>query len=186
MRLSRKFERGCFTIQSRKKSYANVRRRSLEFEIGDLVFLKVTPIKDVLRFRHKGKLSPKFIGPFEILERVGPIAYKLALSPAHSRVNNVFHVSMLRKYIMDPINEIDYESLQLNEDMSYEEELVNILAREVKTLRNRNIAFVKVLWLNHHSEEATWEREDEIREKYPELVQEFETFEIREKYPEIM
>ena len=165
------------TAQSRQKSYADVRRKSLLFEVGDPVFLKVTPMKGVLRFRLKGKLSPKLIGPFEILERVGPVAHKLALPPTLSRVHDVFHVSMLRKYIMDPIHVIDYEPLQLNEDLSYEEKSVRILAREVKTLRNRSIAFVKVLWRNHHSEEATWEREDEIREKYPELVQEFETFE---------
>ena len=158
------------TAKSRQKNYADVRRRSLEFEIGDPVFLKVTPMKDVLRFGRKGKLSPKFIGPFEILERVGPVAYKLALPQAHSGVHDVFHVLMLRKYITDPIHEIDYEPLQLNEDLSFEEKLVKILAREVKTLRNRNIAFVKVLWQNHHIEEATWEREGEIREKYPELV----------------
>ena len=151
MRLSRKFERGCFTIQSTQKSYANVRRRSLEFEIEDPVFLKVTPMKGVLRFRHKGKLSSKFIGPFEILERVGTVAYKLVIPLAHSRVHDVFHVLMLRKYITGPIHEIDREPLQLNEDMSYEEKLVKILAREVKTLRNRNIAFVKVMWLNHHA-----------------------------------
>ena len=93
-------------------------------------------MKGVLRFGHKGKLSLKFIGPFEILERVGPEAYKLALPPAHSRVHDVFHVAMLRKYITDPIHEIDYEPLQLNEDMSYEEKLVKILAREVKTSKN--------------------------------------------------
>ena len=134
------------TVQSRQKSYANVRHRSLEFEIGDPVFLKVTPMKGVLRFRRKGKLSPKFIGPFEILERVGLVAYKLALPLAHLEVHDVFHMFRLKKYITDPIHEIDYEPLQLNEDLSYEEKLVKILAREVKTLRNRNIAFVKVLW----------------------------------------
>ena len=95
------------TAQSRQKSYADVRRKSLEFEVGDLVFLKVAPMKGVLRFGHKGKLSPKFIGPFEILERVGSVAYKLALPPALSGVYDVFHVSMLRKYITDPIHVID-------------------------------------------------------------------------------
>ena len=108
-------------VQSRQKSYTNIRRRSLEFEIGDLVFLKVTPMKGVLRFGRKGKLSPKFIGPFEILELVSPVAYKLALPPAHSGGHDVFHVSMLSKYIMDPIHEIDYKPLQLNKDLSYEE-----------------------------------------------------------------
>ena len=177
MRLSRKFEQGCISLKVDRKSYADVKRRSLEFEIGDPVFLKVAPMKDVLRFERKGKLSPKFIEPFETLERVGPVAYKLALPLVHSGVHDAFHVSMLRKYITDPIHVIDYKPLQLNEDLSYKEKLVKILAREVKTLRNKNIAFVKVLWRNHHSEEATWECEDEIREKYPDLVQEFKTFE---------
>ena len=165
------------TAKSRRKSYADVRRRSLEFEIRDPVFLKVTPMKGVLRFRCKGKLSPNFIEPFEILERVGPVAYKLVQPPAHLGVHDVFHVLMLRKYITDPIHEIDYEALQLNEDLSYEEKLVKILGREVKTLCNMNIAFVKVLERNHHSEEAMWESENEIREIYPELVQKFKTFE---------
>ena len=135
-----------------------LRRRSLEFEIGDPLFLKVAPMKGVLRFGRKGKLSPKFIGPFEILERVCPVAHKLALPPAHSGVHDAFHVPMLRKYITDPIHIVDYEPLQLNEDLNYEEKPVKIIAREVKTLRNRNITFVKVLWRNNHSEEATGER----------------------------
>ena len=155
------------TTQSRQKSYADVRRKSLEFETGDLVFLKMAPMKGVLRFGRKGKLSPKFIEPFEILERIGPVAYMLAPPPALLGVHDVFHMSMLRKYITDPIHVIDYEPPQLNKDLSYEEKPVKILAKEVKTLRNRNIAFVKILWRNHHSEEATWERENKIRENTP-------------------
>ena len=80
------------TAQSRQKSYVDVRRRDLEFEVGDKVFLKVAPMKDVLRFGRKGKLSPRFIGPFEILERVGQVAYRLALPPILLGVHNVFHV----------------------------------------------------------------------------------------------
>ena len=163
------------TAQSRQKSYADVRGRNLEFEEGDLVFLNVAPMKDILRFRRKGKLSPRFIGPFEILERVGSIAYKLALPPSLSSVHDVFHVSMLRKYIVDPTHVIDYKRLEIEEDLSYQEKPIRILAQEVKALRNRNIGFVKVLWRNHQIKEATWERE-EIKEKYPELIHEFKTF----------
>ena len=105
--------------KSRQKSYADVRRRSLEFETRGLVFLKVAPVKDVLRFGRTGKLSPKFIVPFQILERVGPVAYKLALPLANLEVHDAFYVSMLRKYITNPIHVIDYEQLQLNEDLSY-------------------------------------------------------------------
>ncbi|KAA0032134.1 pol protein [Cucumis melo var. makuwa] len=150
-------------VQSRQKSYADERHKDLQFDVGDMVFLKVAPMKGVLRFKKKGKLSPRFVGPFEILERVSHVAYRLALSPSFSAVYDVFHVSILRKYIADPTHVVDFEPLQINESLSYEEQSVKILAREVKMLRNRGIALVKVLWQNHRAEEVTWEREDDIR-----------------------
>ncbi|KAL0539815.1 hypothetical protein IC582_024036 [Cucumis melo] len=160
------------TAQSRQKSYADVRRKDLEFELGDKVFLKVAPMKGVLRFERKGKLSPRFVGPFEILERIGPVAYRLALPPSLSTVHDVFHVSMLRKYVPDPSHVVDYEPLEIDENLSYVEQPVEVLAREVKTLRNKEIPLVKVLWRNHRVEEATWEREDDMRSRYPELFEE--------------
>ncbi|KAL0554253.1 hypothetical protein IC582_008170 [Cucumis melo] len=160
------------TAQSRQKSYADVRRKDLEFEVGDKVFLKVAPMKGVLRFERRGKLSPRFVGPFEILERIGPVAYRLALPPSLSTVHNVFHVSMLRKYVPDPSHVVDYEPLEIDENLSYVEQPVEVLAREVKTLRNKEIPLVKVLWRNHRVEEATWEREDDMRSRYPELFEE--------------
>ncbi|KAL0561144.1 hypothetical protein IC582_001564 [Cucumis melo] len=159
------------TAQSRQKSYADVRRKDLEFEIGDKVFLKVAPMKGVLRFERKGKLSPRFVGPFEILERIGPVAYCLALPPSLSTVHDVFHVSMLRKYVPDPSHVVDYEPLEIDENLSYVEQPVEVLAREVKMLRNKQISLVKVLWRNHRVEEATWEREDDMRSRYPELFE---------------
>ncbi|XP_038887191.1 uncharacterized protein LOC120077378 [Benincasa hispida] len=134
------------TTQSRQKSYVDVRRKNLEFQIGVKVFLKVAPMKGILRFGRKGKLSLRFIGIFEVLEWVGPVAYRLALPPALSSIHNVFHVSMLRKYVADPSHVVNFEPLQLNDNLSYEEKPVEILAREVKTLHRREIAFVKVLW----------------------------------------
>ncbi|KAL0551797.1 hypothetical protein IC582_010886 [Cucumis melo] len=160
------------TAQSRQKSYADVRRKDLEFEIGDKVFLKVAPMKGVLRFERRGKLSPRFVGPFEILERIGPVAYRLALPPSLTTVHDVFHVSMLRKYVPDPSHVVDYEPLEIDENLSYVEQPVEVLAREVKTLRNKEIPLVKVLWRNHRVEEATWEREDDMRSRYPELFEE--------------
>ncbi|KAL0549484.1 hypothetical protein IC582_013967 [Cucumis melo] len=160
------------TAQSRQKSYADVRRKDLEFEMGDKVFLKVAPMKGVLRFERRGKLSPRFVGPFEILERIGPVAYRLALPPSLSTVHDVFHVSMLRKYVPDPSHVVDYEPLEIDENLSYVEQPVEVLAREVKTLRNKQIPLVKVLWRNHRVEEATWEREDDMRSRYPELFEE--------------
>ncbi|KAA0063495.1 pol protein [Cucumis melo var. makuwa] len=160
------------TAQSRQKSYADVRRKDLEFEIGDKVFLKVAPMRGVLRFERRGKLSPRFVGPFEILERIGPVAYRLALPPSLSTVHDVFHVSMLRKYVPDPSHVVDYEPLEIDENLSYTEQPVEVLAREVKILRNKEIPLVKVLWQNHRVEEATWEREDDMRSRYPELFEE--------------
>ena len=133
--------------------------------MGGKVFLKVAPMKGVLRFGRKGKLSPRFIGPFEILERVGQVAYRLALPPILSGVHNVFHVLMLRLYISDPSHVIDFKPLRLDKGLNYEEEQVQIVDREVKTLQNREITLVKVLWRNHQLEEATWEREEEMMSK---------------------
>ncbi|TYK26967.1 pol protein [Cucumis melo var. makuwa] len=124
------------TAQSRQKSYADVRRKDLEFEVGDMVFLKVAPMKGVLRFKKKGKLSPRFVGPFEILERIGPVAYRLALPPSFSAVHDVFHVFMLRRYVADPTHVVDFEPLQISENLSYEEQPVEILARKRIILPN--------------------------------------------------
>ncbi|KAA0065812.1 ty3-gypsy retrotransposon protein [Cucumis melo var. makuwa] len=159
------------TAQSRQKSYADVRRKDLEFDVGDKVFLKVAPMKGVLRFERRGKPSPRFVGPFEILERIGPVAYRLALPPSLSIVHDVFHVSMLRKYVPDPSHVVDNEPLEIDENLSYTEQPVEVLAREVKMLRNKEIPLVKVLCRNHRIEEATWEREDDMRARYPEFTQ---------------
>ncbi|XP_038882415.1 uncharacterized protein LOC120073684 [Benincasa hispida] len=139
----------------------------MEFEVGDKIFLRVASMKEVLRFGKREKLSPRFIRPFEISDRIGPVAYRLALPSFFSAVYNVFHVSMLRKYIVDPSHVVHYEPFQLNENLSYKEKPIQILAREVKTLRNHGTTLVKVLWQNHQFEEATWEWEDEMRMQYP-------------------
>ncbi|XP_038880320.1 uncharacterized protein LOC120071960 [Benincasa hispida] len=125
----------------------------------------------VLRFGKKGKLSPRFVGPFEILERVGSVAYRLALPLSLFVVHNVFHVSMLRKYLMDPSHVVDFEPLQLSENLSYEDKPAQIVAREVKVLRSKKVPLVKVLWQNHQFEKATWEREDEMRALHLEIFQ---------------
>ena len=143
------------TSQSRQKSYADKRRRPLEFEKGDHVFLKISPIKGVVRFGKKGKLSPRYTGPFEILGRVGAVAYQLALPPSMSGVHNVFHVSMLRKYITDPSHILRHQELQISPEVKYEEQPVQILDKKTKELRNKTISLVKVLWRNHSTEEAT-------------------------------
>ena len=120
-------------------------------------------------FGKRGKLSPRYIGPFEIVERIGPVAYRLDLLEELSRVHNVFHISMLRKYISNPSHVLEAPEIELRDDLSYEEQPVQILGREEKELRNKTISLVKVLWRNHRVEEATWERKDQIRSQYPHL-----------------
>ena len=139
----------------RKKSYANLKRKDIPYEINDKVFLKVSPWKKVMRFEKKGKLSPRFIGVYEVIEKVGPVAYKLALPPNLENNYNIFHVSMLRRYRSDPSHVVSSETIELRPHLSYEEESVEILAREVKELWNKKISLVKVLWRNHKTEEAT-------------------------------
>ncbi|WMV45430.1 hypothetical protein MTR67_038815 [Solanum verrucosum] len=130
---------------------------------------KVSPRKKIMRFGQKGKLSPRFIGPYEILERVGPVAYKLALPPELDKIYNVFHVSMLRRYRFDPSHILPVESIEVNPDLMYNEKPILIQAREVKKLRSKKIPLVKVLWRNHSGKEATWEREEDMRIQYPHL-----------------
>ncbi|XP_041999966.1 uncharacterized protein LOC121749460 [Salvia splendens] len=132
--------------QDRQKSYADVRRTDLHFSVGDKVFLKVSPSKGIARFGVKGKLRPRYIGPYEILEAVGPVAYRLALQSSFGNVQNVFHVSQLRKYVFDPKHVIHQEEMMLNPDLSYEEKPKAILDRKVQQLRNKSIPSVKVLW----------------------------------------
>ncbi|GJR81127.1 putative reverse transcriptase domain-containing protein [Tanacetum coccineum] len=145
--------------QTRQKSYADRHRRALEFQPGEHVFLKVSPTRGVRRFGIKGKLSPRFIGPFEILDRVGEVSYRLALPPQLSHVHNVFHVSLLRGYKYHPLHVISYPFDQIREDLSYTEEPESILDRQDRVMRNKTIPFVKILWRNHPEREATWETE---------------------------
>lgn len=157
------------TAQDRQKKYADRRRIDLSFEIGDRVFLKISPWKGVLRFGKKGKLSPRYIGPYEILGKVGVVAYRIALPPELQRIHNVFHVSCLRKYIPDESHILKSQPVELREDLTYEEQPIQIIDRKEKVLRNKIIPLVKVLWRNQRITEATWETEGDIRTRYPYL-----------------
>ena len=137
--------------------------------MGDHVFIKVLPLKGVMRFGKTNKLSPRFVGPFEILEKIGSVAYRVALPPALSKIHNVFHISNLRKYVPDSKHVIEYEPLQIQENLSYEEIPIKILDRKEQVLHTKTIPIVKVLWRNHSTEEATWAAEEEMRQKYPNL-----------------
>ena len=151
------------TTQSRQKSYADVRRRSLEFEVGDHVFLKAMPKRGVVRCVKRGKLSPRFIRPFEILERVGTVAYRLALPPSMTGVHEVFHVSMLRKDTPDPAHVGDWGQIEVDTDGTFEEGPMCIVDSRDQVLRRKTVRLVRVLWRHYGVEESTWEREDTMK-----------------------
>ncbi|GKE12014.1 hypothetical protein Tco_1415565 [Tanacetum coccineum] len=153
----------------RQKSYADKRRRPLEFEVGDKVMLKVAPWKGVIRFEKRGKLNRRYIGPFQIIERIGLVAYRLELPQELSRVHNVFYVCNLKKYLSDDTLVIPLEEIQLDDKLYFGEEPVEIMDREVKQLKRSRIPIVKVRWNARRGPEYTWEREDQFREKYPHL-----------------
>ena len=159
--------------QNRQKEYADRKVRDLEFMEGEQVLLKVSPMKGVMRFGKRAKLSLRYIGPFEVLKSIGEVAYELALPPGLSGVHPVFHVSMLKRYHGDGNYIIRWDSVLLDENLSYEEEPVAILDREVRKLRSREIASIKVQWKNRPVEEATWEKEANIQERYPHLFRYF-------------
>ena len=162
-------QRRLIAAQNRQRKYADQARKDMEFEEGEPVLLKISPWKGLSRFGKKGKLSPRYVGPFEILRRVGKVAYELALPPHMEHIHNVFHVSMLKKYHPDSRHVIEYEPVELQADLSYVENPIEILDRKEKVLRNKVVKIVRVLWRNPKVEESTWELESDMREKYPHL-----------------
>ncbi|XP_059281553.1 uncharacterized protein LOC132035295 [Lycium ferocissimum] len=129
-------------------------------------------MKGVMRFGKKGKLSPRYIGPYQIVRTIGKVAYELDLPADLGAVHPVFHVSMLRKCIGDPSRVFPVDDIQVTEELSYEEQPIAILDRQVKRLRNKDMISVKVLWRNNNREEMTWEAEEHMKKKYPHLFSE--------------
>ncbi|KAK1433348.1 hypothetical protein QVD17_10258 [Tagetes erecta] len=158
--------------QSRQKSYADRRRRPLEFAEGDKVMLKVSPWKGTIRFGKRGKLSPRFIGPFMITSRIGKVAYRLELPEELRGIHPVFHVSQLRKCLSDETLQTPLEEIQVDERLNFVEEPTEIVERQVKKLRRKRIPIVKVRWNARRGSEFTWEPEDAMRKKYPHLFSE--------------
>ncbi|WVZ52877.1 hypothetical protein U9M48_003883 [Paspalum notatum var. saurae] len=155
--------------QSRQKSYADVRRRDLTFKVDDFVYLKVSPMRGIRRFNMKGKLVPRYIGPFKIVERKGEVAYKLELPSNLSGIHDVFHVSQIKKCLRVPEEQAPLEGLDVQEDLTYTEHLVKILETSEKVTRNRRVKMCRVQWKHHTEDEATWKREEELRATYPGL-----------------
>ncbi|XP_070042596.1 uncharacterized protein [Nicotiana tomentosiformis] len=158
---------GVLTAQSKQKSYACHRVRDVAFMVGERVFLLVSPMKGVMRFGKKGKLSPRYIRPIEILEKVEEVAYKLALSPSLSIVHPVFHFSMLGKFHGDPSHVLDFIPVQLDKDLACEEKPMAILARQVRKLRSKSYPSVRVQLRGQLIEASTWESEFDMQSRYP-------------------
>ncbi|GJY59003.1 putative reverse transcriptase domain-containing protein [Tanacetum coccineum] len=162
--------------RDRHKSYADKRRKPLEFSVGDYVLLKVSPWKGVVRFGKKGKLAPRFVGPFKIIEKVGHLAYQLDFPEELNDVHDTFHVSNLKKCLADPTLQVPLDEIRVDAKLNFVEEPVEILEREFKKLKRSRIAIVKVRWNSKRGPEFTWEREDQMKLKYPHLFSDVSIF----------
>jgi hypothetical protein len=152
--------------QARQKSYADKRRKPLYFLVGDYVYLKVSPMKGVSRFGVKGKLAPRYIGPFPVLEQCGPVAYRLQLPLTLSAVHNVFHVSQLKKCLRVPNRTIKVTDVALEPDLTYSEHLIRVLDQKDRITRRKTLKFYKIQWNQHTEDEATWETQDFLNKNF--------------------
>jgi hypothetical protein len=153
--------------QARQKSYHDKRRKPLQFEVGDFIYLKVSPTKGVQRFGIKGKLAPHYIGPYVIIEACGPMAYKLKLPPKMSAIHDVFHVSQLKKCVRLPTEIIAEPEMEIEPDLSCQEYPSKVLDCKERSIRAKSIKMYKIRWSNHSEEEATWETKEFLLSNFP-------------------
>ncbi|GKF49628.1 hypothetical protein Tco_0142879, partial [Tanacetum coccineum] len=161
--------------RDRQRSYAEKRRKPLEFQVGDKVMLKVSPWKGVIRFGKLGKLNPRYIRPFKILAKVGTVAYRLELPEKLSCVHSTFHVSNHKKCLSEEPLAIPLDKIYVDDKLNFIEEPIEIMDREVKRLKQSRILIVKVRWNSRRGSEYTWEREDQMQKKYPHLFDNHES-----------
>jgi len=174
----RTIQKNMTAAQARQKSYADKRRKPIEFEVGDHVYLKVSPMKGVKRFGIKRKLEPRYVGPYRIIEKSGRVAYKLDLPREMGAIFPVFHVSQLKKCLRIPEERIATRKVNLKSDLSYEEKPVQVLDTQERVTRTRVVKLYKVVWSNHSERDATWEREDYLKENYPAFYIKWYAFQI--------
>jgi len=152
--------------QSRQKSYFDKRRDPLQFEVGNHVYLRVSPTRGVQRFGVKGKLAPRYVGPYEIIEICGPVAYRVRLPPQLSAIHDIFHVSQLKKCVRVPTEIVEQEDIRVEPDLSYVEYPIKVLDRKERVTRRKVVKMYKIQWSHHTEEEATWETETYLNEHY--------------------
>nr|GEY51176.1 hypothetical protein [Tanacetum cinerariifolium] len=157
------------TYYDRQKSYADLKRKPMEFKVGDRVMLKVSPWKRVVRFGKRGKLNPRYVGPFKVLAKVGKLIYKLELPQELSRVHHSFHVSNLKKCYADEPLVMPLEGIHIDDQLQFVEEPNKIMEQEIKRLKRSRIPLVKVRWNSRRGPEFTWECKDSFKQKYPQL-----------------
>jgi len=157
--------------QDRYKAYADEHRSNMEYKIGEYVYLKVTPFKGTQRFQGKGKLAPRYIGPFWIYDKRGNVAYALALPDSLLGVYNIFHVSQLKRCLRTPEEVVNLQDIEINKNLSYKEHPIATLDFSERKTRTKTIKMVKVQWSHHSTEETTWEVEDKMRMEYPHLFE---------------
>jgi hypothetical protein len=158
------------TVQSRQKSYVDQRRKPLQFQVGDYVYLRVSPTKGVQRFGIKGKLAPRYVEPFEITESCGPVAYRLHLPSWLTAIHDFFHISQLKKCIKVPTEIIEQQAIEIEPDLSYVEQALQILDTKERITRRKKLKMYKILWDHHTIDEATWETEDYLQKNFPEFL----------------
>jgi len=153
--------------QSRQKSYFDKRRKPLQFEVGDHVYLRVSPTKGVQRFGVKGKLAPHYVGPYEIMEVCGPMAYTVRLPPQLSTIHDIFHISQLKKCVRVPTEIIEQQEILVEPDLSYVEYPLKVLDQKERSTRRKVVKMYKIQWNHHTEEEATWETESYLNQNFP-------------------
>jgi transposase-like protein len=156
--------------QSRQKSYVDKRCSPLEFEVGDHVYLHISPMKGVRRFGIKGQLAPRYIGPYSIIDKHSATSYQVELPTRLSGVHNVFHVSQLKKCLKPQTDVVVEDTIPLEPDLTYKAHPIRVLDQQDRVTRNRITRFYKIQWNNHSEDEATWEHEEFMRSYYPEFL----------------
>jgi hypothetical protein len=158
------------TTQSRQKSYSNKRRRPLEFEVGDHVYLRVSPVKGVRRFGIKVKLAPRYISPYCIIDKYGPLSYQVELPSKLIGVHNMFHVFQIKRCLKPPTDVVIEDTIPFESDLTYKAYPTKILDQYDRVTRNKTTRFYKVQWNDHSEDEATWKHEDFLWSNYPDFL----------------